>query len=275
VAEVDVTPSLAARRTAASSRPTGLRRHAEILLSLSEADLRARYGRGRFRLAKWLLDPFALLGVYLILVTFVLKRPGEAPGLSLACAIVPFQLVMSTVVNSTGGIAARESIILNMRFERTLLPAATVTTETAAFLGSLSMIVMTMIAYGIPPTEAILWYPLVFVVNVALAVAAAYPSSLIGVWLPDLRPFVISFARAMFFLAPGLVPLAAASGTAESILRLNPLTGLFQSYRAIFLFGEAPDPVDIAYPLGLAVLALGLVGPLYHREQKQFAKVVE
>ena len=52
------------------------------------------------RLVKWIADPFALVGVYLVLVTLVLDRPGEAPGLSLACAVIPFQLFTTTIVNA-------------------------------------------------------------------------------------------------------------------------------------------------------------------------------
>ena len=256
-------------------RAAAVRAHADVLLTLSQADLRARYGRGGFRLVKWLLDPFALLGIYLILVTFVLDRPGEAPGLSLACAIVPFQLVMSTVTNSTGAIQARESIILNMAFERTLIPAATVLTETFAFIASLSLIALTMVVYGVPPTAALLWYPLVFIVNVALAAAIAYPAALFGLWFRELRVFAISLVRAMFFLAPGLVPLSQASETAHKLLRLNPLTGLFEAYRDVFLFGQAPGARDLLYPLGVAVLLIALFVPVYRTEQSQFAKVIE
>ena len=108
-----------------------------MLLSLTEADLRARYGRGGGRFAKWLLDPFALAGVYLLLVTFVLNRGGPAPGLSLACAIGPFQLVMSTVTNSMIAITTRRSIVLNMSFQRSLIPVATTFTETVAFIAGL------------------------------------------------------------------------------------------------------------------------------------------
>src|SRR5438874_2662482 len=64
----------------------------DVLISLVRSDLRARYGRGTSQFAKWLLDPFAAVGVYLLLVTIVLHRPGRAPGLSVACAVIPFQL---------------------------------------------------------------------------------------------------------------------------------------------------------------------------------------
>lgn len=244
-------------------------------MSLSQADVRARYGRGGFRIVKWLLDPFALLGIYLILVTFVIDRPGIAPGLSLACAIVPFQLIMATVTNGTGAINARESIILNMSFERTLIPVATVLTETFAYVASLSLIVMTMIAYGVAPTPAILWFPVVFLMTVVFAGAIAYPAVLFGVWFPELRVFAISLVRAMFFLAPGLVPLSMASSRARDILRFNPLTGIFGAYRDVFLFGRAPDAWDVLYPTAVGLILIAVFVPVFRVEQTQFAKVVE
>ena len=127
-----------------------LARSRDLIVALTHADLRVRYGRGPFRIVKWVLEPFALLGVYLMLVTFVVDRPGMDPGLSLACAIVPFQLVMTTVVSSTNAITMRESVILNMRFDRSLIPPTTVATETVAFFASLSLIVITMIAPKAP-----------------------------------------------------------------------------------------------------------------------------
>lgn len=276
MSQVDLAPSAGDVRTTPRRRFAGRRRQLDLLVTLSQADLRARYGRGGFRLVKWLLDPFALLGIYLILVTFVIDRPGLAPGLSLACAIVPFQLVMATVTNATGAIHARESIILNMAFDRTLIPAATVVTETFAFIASLSMIALMMAVYGVAPTAAVLWYPVVFVVNVSLAASIAYPAALFGLWFRELRVFAISLVRAMFFLAPGLVPLAAAaSSNAQDLLRLNPLTGLFESYRDVFLFGRAPAAWDVLYPLGLSIVLLLLFVPLFGAEQRQFAKVVE
>src|SRR5207245_631264 len=66
----------------------------DLLLTLTASDIRSRYGRGPARSIKWLLDPFAAVGVYLLLIATVVPRAGRAPGLSLACAVVPFQLLM-------------------------------------------------------------------------------------------------------------------------------------------------------------------------------------
>jgi lipopolysaccharide transport system permease protein len=251
-----------------------LRRNAELLRALTEADLRYRYGRGPGRFLRWLLEPFALVGVYLVLVTFVLNRPGHAPGLSLAAAIVPFQFVILTVANAMEAINVRRPILLNMRFERKLIPLSSTLTESTNFIASFFVVVVMMAAYHVAPTLAIGWLPLIVLVTFYLAAAGAYAASLLGLWLHELKPFLLSFVRMLFFLGPGLVPLAAASSRSQEILRFNPLTGLFEAYRSIVLDGQAPAPWMLLYPLAFATLMLLVFVPLYASEQSQFAKVV-
>ena len=273
-----MTLSTAPRRRLPRSTPTVARDAAagpvDALLALTESDLRARYGRGPSRFVKWLLDPFAVVGIYLLLVTVVLERGGRAPGLAIACAVVPFQLVMSTIVNALNAVSNRSSIILNMAFQRVLIPVASALTETIAFAASLGLVALMMAIYGIAPTAAVVWLPLVIAINVVLGIACAYGASLMGLWLPDLRPFAVSFVRTMFFLAPGLVPLAEIGGRANQLLRINPLTGLFEAYRAIFVAGHRPAAWQLLYPLAAALLLLAVFVPIYVRDQRQFAKVL-
>ena len=262
-----------ASRTSAAA-PVGRAGALDVLVSLTASDLRARYGRGPWQLVKWLVDPFALVGVYLVLVTFVLERAGHAPGLSLACAVVPFQLVMMTVVNALQAVALRQSIILNMDFRRSLIPVSSALTETVAFAASLLLVALMMAVYGVAPTAALAWLPAVLGVNVFFAIACAYVASLFGLWFPDLRPFAISFVRTLFFVAPGLVALSSIGGRANDLVRLNPLTGLFESYRSVLLEGHRPAAWELLVPAGAGALLLALLLPLYRREQRQFAKVI-
>jgi lipopolysaccharide transport system permease protein len=249
-------------------------RSLDLLRALTESDLRFRYGRGPWRFVRWLLEPIALVGVYLLLVTFVLDRPGDAVGLSLACAVVPFQLVMLTIGNAMTALDSRRPILLNMAFKRMLLPISSALTESAGFASSLFLLFSMMAIYRIAPTWNILWFPLVLLVNLLLAVAAGYPAVLLGIWLRELRTFVVSFVRMLFFLGPGLVPLEQTSEGVRDVLRLNPLTGLFEAYRDVFLNGETPAAWELLYPLCAAVILLAVFVPVYRVEQRQFAKVV-
>jgi lipopolysaccharide transport system permease protein len=260
------------RRLIDSAR--GVPRALDLLRALTEADLRFRYGRGPWRFLRWLLEPFALVGVYLILMTFVLRRPGEAPGLSLAAAIVPFQLVIATVANSMVALDIRRPILLNMSFRRALIPVSSALTEAMSFSASFLLIVVMMIAYQVAPTLALLWLPLVIVVTVYVAVAAAYAACLLAVWLHEFKPFLLSFVRMLFFLSPGLVPLSQTSTNVRRILELNPFTGLFELFRDVFLSGRTPAPWEFLYPTAIASLLLAVFVPLFRAEQRQFAKVL-
>jgi ABC-type polysaccharide/polyol phosphate export permease len=271
-------PSATAARTTSRSRSldvSAARQALDVLLALTESDLRARYGRGPWQLFKWLVDPFALVGIYLLLVTFILHRPGEAPGLSLACAVIPFQIVMMTIVSGMGAVQLRGSIISNMAFDRVLLPVSAALTETIAFAASLVMFVLMMVVYDVAPTIAMVWLPPVIAMTLLFSIACAYVASLIGLWFRDFRPFVISLVRALFFLAPGLVAIRDIGGRAETLVKLNPLTGLFESYRSVLLEGHRPAVWAFASPLVWTLLFLAVALPLYVREQRQFAKVVE
>jgi ABC-type polysaccharide/polyol phosphate export permease len=252
-----------------------VRRSLDVLISLTISDLKVRYGRGGWRLVKWIADPFALVGVYLVLVTLVLDRPGEAPGLSLACAVIPFQLFTASVVNAMSAIAARRSIVLNMGFNRTLIPLSGTLTETIAFGASLLLLALMMAVYGIAPTVSILWLPVVIAVTLLLSVGVAYPAALLGIWMPDIGYLVQSFVRVLFFIAPGLVPLSQIHGSAHDLLMINPMTGLFESYRDALLYGNAPGALELLYPAALGVALLLLFVPLFRSEQRQFAKILE
>jgi lipopolysaccharide transport system permease protein len=261
----------AATTPPAQSRASRLR---DLLTVLSVSDLRYRYGRGSSRTVKWLLDPFAVVGVYLLLVALVLDRGGPAPGLSLACAVVPFQLVMMSCVNGLRAVELRRTIILNMAFPRMLIPVAGTLTESLAFAASLVLLALMMAIYGVAPTPAILWLPVVLAITIVLAAALAYPSALIGLWFPELQMLMVSLVRTLFFLAPGLVALDQVYGHTHNVLKANPLTGLFESYRDVLLYGHSPAAWKLLAPLAAAAILLAVTVPIFRREQRQFAKLV-
>lgn len=241
---------------------------------LATSDLRVRYGRGRIRFVKWILDPIAALGIYLLLTALVLDRGNSATGLSLACAIVPFQLVLMSILNALAAVHLRGPIIINVAFPRILIPFASVLTESVAFVATLPLLPLMMVIYGIEPTTAVLWLPVAIALTAALALAVAFPSTLIGVWYPELRPFAISVARAAFFLAPGLVALDQITGTTRELLPFNPLTGLFELFRDALLYGQAPAAWHLLAPLAATAVILAASVPIYRREQSRFAKLI-
>lgn len=250
-----------------------LRQTWDALISLSLADLRDRFGRGPARGLKWLLDPFAVCGVYLVFVTVIVDRPGEAPGLTVACAVVPFQLFIGTGLAAMRMAVDRRSLILNLGFRRDLLPAALTLTQALGFGASLSLLALMMAVYGIAPTPSIVWLVPAIAVNLLLALACAYPAALFGVWYRDLTPFAVSAMRVAYFVAPGVIALSEIKGEANTLIRLNPLTGIFEAYRDALLYGQPPAAWELLIPLGFAAATLAVFVPIFRSEQRHLAKV--
>ena len=265
----DAASSTAGREPAV--RPLARRLH--VLLALARSDLRIRYGRGGWQVVNWLVNPFALVGIYLLL-RVILGRAGNEAALSIACAVVPFQIVLLAFESSMGAVALREPILLNRRFDRMLIPPASVMTETLAFAASFLMFPLAMAYYGVAPTLALLWLPVVVAVTLVLALGVAWPAALLGIWLPTTRVFAGQGLRILFFAAPGIVALSEIPEGVREWVVFNPLTGLFESFRHVFLYGDSPEFWQLAYPAALGVLLMLAFLPVYRREQRHFAKLV-
>jgi lipopolysaccharide transport system permease protein len=248
-------------------------RKLELLLALTSLDLKIRYGEGPLRLAKWFVDPLGFIAIYLLLLAFVLERPGEARGLTIACAVIPFQLAARTLANALGIVRSRRGLMKTFHFPRSLLPAVSTLTESVGYLASLVLLAILMAIYGIDPSASLLWVPILVAISIGLALAFAYLGALAGYWFPELAIFGPMSMRALFFLASGVIALEETTGAANDVLRLNPLTGVFEAYRSVIAEGHAPAAWELLYPLGFAALLLGLMVPIFNREQRDFAKI--
>jgi lipopolysaccharide transport system permease protein len=162
-----------------------------------------------------------------------------------------------------------------MHFRRGLLPVSTALTEACGFAGSLALLALMMAVYHVTPTLSILWLPPTLIITVIFGMAVAFPMTLVGVWAPDMTGLMLSVVRAAYFLAPGLVTLATIHGETNSLVRLNPLTALFEAFRHAVLYRSTPPAWELLYPLGAALVMFAVFLPIYTREARHFAKVLE
>jgi len=147
-------------------------------------------------------------------------------------------------------------------------------TESVGFAGCFVLLAILMAAYGVAVTPWILMLPVFVVVTMFFAVACAFPAAVVGLWLPELAPFITSAARATYFVAPGLVSLSHIYGHTHDLLILNPLTGLFEGFRDCLLYGQAPQWWELLYPAAFGAAIIAVVYPLWRSDAPHFAKVL-
>ena len=145
-----------------------------------------------------------------------------------------------------------------MASRRSLIPLSSVFTESAVFIASFGVIATMMAVYGVAPHPAVLWLPVVSADHdlggrVCLPGIALRPGSGRPV------PSGSAWCAILFFIGPGLVPLSQTSAQTSDWLRLNPLTGLFESFRDMFLYGRSPSAENLLYPLAWGLILLCVV----------------
>ena len=154
-----------------------------------------------------------------------------------------------------------------------ILPVVILGTELANLLMGLALFVPFVIGYHVGVWPAVLWLPVLILNLVWLSAGPAYFLTVIGLYFPDFRGVISNFVRGAFFLSTGLISAKVVPGnTLPKLFELNPFSGIFDSFRAVLMFGRAPSTFQVLYPFlfGLGMLAVGV--PIYRAWQRHFPK---
>jgi homopolymeric O-antigen transport system permease protein len=132
-----------------------------------------------------------------------------------------------------------------------------------------------MLVYSIPPTATILWLPVIILVLILVTAGPTYLGALFGLYFPDLKGVAQNLIRATFFLSAALIPLELIPGdTLPLLIQANPLTGIFEAFRAVIVFQSPPQAAHVLYPAAFGVVALAIGLALYRSRQAEFAKAL-
>jgi ABC-2 type transport system permease protein len=260
---------------AATTVQTPLRHRWEVFRALTAAEIKEERDLTATGLLRWTIEPLSYMVVYLILLGAILNRPRPNFPLFLLAALIPFRFFTEAVNRSMAVVKSQSAILTNRIFPREVLPLVVVASNAATLVLSLLLLVPFMIALDVPFHLSLLWVPVILAILLILTLGPTYLAALIGLYFPDFRGPVQNLVRMSFFLSTGLFTLRDVPGKELPLLiQANPLSSIFDSFRAVILQGRTPDLVDLLYPLalGLFVLAVGLY--LYRWRQDQFAKEV-
>jgi len=252
-------------------------RHRTLIRVLVGRELKGAHEFNLVGFAWWLLEPLSFAAVYFTLIVVIFGNSSKAYLLTVFVALLAYKWLVKTVTGSIGTVRNNAGLVANVFFPRAFLPIAELMVGFAHYLVGLLIVPIFMLYYGLKDqwslTPAILWLPAVIAVQFVFMLGLAFPAAAFGIHFKNVRKLSGNLMRLWFYLSPGLWALDRLTDpTARTLARLNPLTGIFESYRQVVTLGEAPI-VDLWYSLGFGIVALVLGGWVFIRKERQFGKV--
>lgn len=247
----------------------------DLVRVLAGRELKSNYEMNIIGFIWWLLEPLSLTLVYYVLMDIVSGSSTHEPNrlLFILVSLLSYKWLASALIGAMGSVRANANLITDLYFPRALLPITEVSVGLAHFLVGLLVVPLVMLMLGVTPSWHLIFLPLVIAVQFLFAVGLSYPMSVWGLNYRNLPGLTSNILRLWFYMSPGIWALSRLSDhpLASKLIRLNPLTGLFESYRGAIFTRQAPG-WDLAWTAAFGLLAAVIGGAYFIRREAQFGK---
>lgn len=240
-----------------------------VIYELAFRDLKLRYRKPFLGFLWMFIIPFATAVVYKILFSdFMQATSGEYPFfIHLITALLPWNYFVNSIQGSTRCILDSKNIINQISFPKYLLPISTVFANLINFLPTLLVLLVFLVAFQIKLTPLIIFLPIVILIQTCLIIGLSLLTCALQVIYRDVEYIMQIMFMVLFFLTPGVYTVAElihrSPRVVTEVYLLNPLVGILNLYRIIFIGGylnHLPKEVNFLnvfiIPLFCSIVAL-------------------
>jgi lipopolysaccharide transport system permease protein len=235
---------------------------------LARKDFYVRYRRASFGMFWAVGLPLVQAAVMAVVFTRVLGARVAGNGnyaAFLVTGMVVWSFISAVVGSASTAIVDGASLSNRIYFPRMILPITAVAASLYSFLISIVVALGVDLLFGVRfGPELALLVPAIALVT-ALAAVVAMLTSALHVYFRDIRYIVAAAIQPGFYVTPVLYPLSFAATLprpVETLIRLNPATGVVELFRAATVGADHGWPglvaVSCAWVVGLGVVSLAL-----------------
>ena len=247
----------------------------ELLFFLTWRDIKVRYKQTAIGAAWAVIQPLATMLVFTLFFGRVAgaSAPDVPYPLFAYAGLALWTYFANAISNSGNSLVGSANLITKVYFPRAIIPTAAVASGVIDFVIASVLFFALALWYGVAPGRTLIFAPLFVLLATLCALGTGMWASALNVRYRDVRyalPFVVQI---WMFASSVIVPSSFVGARWRWLLRLNPMTGVIEGFRAS-LFNLEIDwrATTIAALITLALLVSGL---LYFRHtEEKFADVV-
>lgn len=253
-----------------------LREYRELFYFLAWRDVKVRY-KQTFLGAAWaIIQPLLTMLLFTLLFGRLAGMPSNGLPLPLfyLAALLPWTYVSSTVSTASMSLVGNSNLLTKIYFPRLILPLSSAISGLLDFLVGSLLLVAVMAYYRVPPTWALLLWPVLILLMIMIASSVGVFLAALNVRFRDVKYAVPFGIQLWLFLTPIIYPSSIIPERFRWVLALNPLGGVVETFR----YSLDPNlPVhwgQLGLSAATAVVLLILAVAFFKRTERAFADII-
>jgi ABC-2 type transport system permease protein/lipopolysaccharide transport system permease protein len=216
----------------------------ELIRSLAERDLRARYNQAFLGFAWAILTPVALMVVFTIFFQGVAKiDTGGVPyALFAYVGLVPWTFFSTSVSQGGQSLLTNTNVLTKVYCPREVFPLASVMVAAVDAVIALTALLVLFAIYTFAPAATTVWVPLLVLIQLAFTLGFVLIISTVVIFLRDLKHVLPILLQLGIFATPVAYPMSKIPADVQVLYSIiNPLAPIIDGYRRTVLYGLPPE----------------------------------
>ena len=244
----------------------------DLLRELVVRDLKMQYKSSLLGIAWSLLNPLLQLLVFTFLFRVVMPLGISNYGTFAFSGLLAWAWFQVSLMQATSAITGNRDLIRRPGFPSAILPVITVSVNLINLLAALPLLLLFIVFSHGHLSWHILELPLVMCLQFVLILSLAYGLAAANVPFRDTQHLIGFVLQLMFWMTPVFYLASRVPGKYQALYRLNPMLHLVEAYRALLIYGRAPDWTALGILTAIAVAALLASYRLFTRRSNGFVE---
>ena len=253
-----------------------LKEYRDLFYFLVRRDIKVRYTQTVLGAAWAIIQPFFTMVVFSLFFGKLAKIPSDNIPYPIFAfsALVPWTYFANSLTVSANSLVGNTELINKVYFPRIIVPISPILAGLLDFAIALCVLFIMMFYYGIRPTPYVIFFPLLTLLMMMIAIGAGTWLAALNAQYRDIKHTVPFLIQLWMFVSPIAYPSSMIPEKFRMWYGLNPMAGIIEGFRSILL-GTVCFPTKMVI-VSVAVSSLLLVsGVMYFRRvERNFADVI-
>jgi ABC-type polysaccharide/polyol phosphate export permease len=245
----------------------------ELLFQMTLRDLLLRYKQTVMGFGWAIFMPLVNTVVFSVIFTRVARidTPIAYP-LFAYCGFLVWNFFAASLRFSVLSLTSNTNLVQKVYFPREIFPFSAILVCLVDFLVGSIVLGGLILYYDVAFTRYVVLLPVVVAVNMAFAAGVALLLAMSNLFYRDVKYLFEVLITVWMFATTVIYPAQTLTGRLGFFISANPMTQIVEAYRAVLLYGQAPDPIGFGATALLSVVVLFVGWSVFHRAEFTFAE---